>query len=334
MNKQRKKLSLIIQTYRGNKYFKECLDSVKPNINFFEIIYISINQSAMYDADLETALSFKLQTKQLNFNTQVIIFTQNKTLKATEHSKIFYKNILKRDTSSDFFILLCHDDILLPTFSENILSILDDLSADTIINPARLHYKQLFIPKNYIGTYYGLLSYQELKTTKENFASKGFDCYPETNITGLIFSRKLLKEFCKVLPFFTYGYRFEYIMMFAPSIKYLKGTRIPIVGIRRHAEQTGSQFIQSAYEADEQLYKFYLWYTTKDRNFRQKVQKEISFFEKKLHLFLRILYLHFICFWLTKSVYCLLYTLCMIPITILYRTLTKLKKVLKQDNSE
>lgn len=106
MNKQRKKLSLIIQTYRGNKYFKECLDSVKPNINFFEIIYISINQSAMYDADLETALSFKLQTKQLNFNTQVIIFTQNKTLKATEHSKIFYKNILKRDTSSDFFILL------------------------------------------------------------------------------------------------------------------------------------------------------------------------------------------------------------------------------------
>lgn len=197
-------LSLIIQVYRGSRYFKECLESVKANIFLFNTIYISINKSDISDEDFKTALCFKEQIKQADINSkiEIVIFIQNQTLTAIEHGKVFYKKILQQDINSNFFMILCHDDILLPAFAKNILSILGNLNENEILNPARSYYHEEFIEKNYMGSYYGLLSYPELKTTKENFAVKGFDCYPETNITGLIFSKKVLQEFYRVLPFF------------------------------------------------------------------------------------------------------------------------------------
>lgn len=329
-----KKLSLIIQVYNGNNFFKECLDSVKQNTRFFHTIYISINKSAVSDFDLKTAMCFKEDIKQSsdNQNIRIIILSQSKTLSAINHGKIFYKNILKLDKTSDFFMILCHDDILLPSFADNISSILCNLNENEILNPARSYYHEGFTEKNYMGSYYGLISYPEIKTTKEDFAAKGLDCHHETNITGLIFSKKVLQKFYKVLPFFSYGYRAEYIMMFVPSIQYIQSTSVAVVGIRRHNEQAGAQFIKNAYEADERLYRFYMWYVTKNHLFKKQIQKDISFFEKNPYHFFKILYLHFICFWLTKSVYRLAYTLCMIPITTLCRIFTKFKKIFKKNN--
>lgn len=324
-------LSLIIQVYRGSRYFKECLESVKQNIRFFYTIYISINKSDVSDIDLKTALSFKAYIEQSpsDFKPHVIIFTQDQTLTAIAHGKLFYKKILQQDTNSNFFMILCHDDILLPAFAETISPLLPDLDGSVILNPARSYYNQSFLAQNYIGSYYGLLSYPGLKTTKENFAAKGLDCYPETNITGLVFSKKVLQEFYRVLPFFSYGYRAEYIMMFVPSVHYIQGTSVAIVGIRRHAEQEGAQFIKDAYEADEQLYRFYMWYVTNNNTFKERIQKDISFFEKNPRKFLRILYLHFNCFRLTKSVQCLLYTVYKIPTMFFYRACKKLRKLIK-----
>ena len=117
-----KELSLIIQVYRGNSYFKECLESVKKNIRFFHVIYISINKSDVSDFDLKTAMCFKKDIKQSsdNQNIRIIIFSQNKTLSAIKHGKVFYKNILKLDKASRFFMILCDDDIIFPSFSDNI----------------------------------------------------------------------------------------------------------------------------------------------------------------------------------------------------------------------
>lgn len=324
-------LSLIIQVYRGSRYFKECLESVKANIFLFNTIYISINKSDISDEDFKTALCFKEQIKQADINSkiEIVIFIQNQTLTAIEHGKVFYKKILQQDINSNFFMILCHDDILLPAFAETISPLLPDLDGSVILNPARSYYNQSFLAQNYIGSYYGLLSYPGLKTTKENFAAKGLDCYPETNITGLVFSKKVLQEFYRVLPFFSYGYRAEYIMMFVPSVHYIQGTSVAIVGIRRHAEQEGAQFIKDAYEADEQLYRFYMWYVTNNNTFKERIQKDISFFEKNPRKFLRILYLHFNCFRLTKSVQCLLYTVYKIPTMFFYRACKKLRKLIK-----
>ena len=323
-----KKLSLIIQAYRGNSFFKECLDSVKQNIRFFYTIYISINKSDVSDIDLKTALSFKAYIEQSpsDFKPHVIIFTQDQTLTAIAHGKLFYKKILQQDTNSNFFMILCHDDILLPAFAETISPLLPDLDGSVILNPARSYYKKTFLEKNYIGSYYGLLSYPGLKTTKEDFAAKGLDCYPETNITGLIFSKKVLQEFYRVLPFFSYGYRAEYIMMFVPSVRYVQSTSVAVVGIRRHAEQEGAQFIKEAYDADERLYRFYMWYVTKNHLFKKRIQEDISFFEEKIDKFFKIIQLHFNCFRLTKSVYRFLYAFYMFSVIFLYFIRKKLRK--------
>ena len=329
-----KELSLIIQVYRGSRYFKECLESVKANIFLFNTIYISINKSDISDEDFKTALCFKEQIKQADINSkiEIVIFIQTQTLTAINNGKVFYKNILKLDKASRFFMILCDDDILLPSFADNISSILCDLSENEILNPARSYYHERFTEKNYMGSYYGLLSYPELKTTKEDFAAKGLDCYHETNITGIVFPKKVLQEFYRVLPFFSYGYRAEYIMMFVPCIKYVKCSSVSLVGIRQHMQQQGAQHIEKARVADEQLYLFYMWYVTRNDAFKKRIQKDISFFEKNPRKFLRILYLHFTCFRLTKSVQCLLYTVYKIPTMFFYRACKKTKKTYKISN--
>ena len=325
-----KKISLIIQVYQGGLFLKDCLDSVRQNIYSFNSIYISINKSACSNADLHTALSLKKEIKKiLQDNINITIFTQDTRLSARDHSIVFYKNILQCDKTADFFMILCHDDILLPAFSANISSILSNLNENEILNPARSYYKENFTKKTYKGSCYGLLSYPDFKTTKEEFAMRSLDCAPSTCITGFILSKKALFEYLKILPFFAYGYRAEYVMMFLPSVKYVKSTNIPIVGIRNHTNQTGAQYFAKAHIHDERLYFFLLWYISKNANFKSQIKKHISFFSKDIFIFFDILKLHFRCFLFTKSISTFLEAHITVIITIFQRILTKVKKISK-----
>jgi hypothetical protein len=251
-------ISLLVQVYNGGTYFQECLESIGSYISFFHKVYISINYSKEFDNDYKRAVSFK----EKNLTNNIYISTRQKTYTALQHGFLFYKEILKSDKSSDFFLLLCHDDIISPNFGSHFQKLISTLNDDEVINPARSFYQDSFTSDNLIGTYYGLLSYSDYVTTKEDFANKCFDNSPRTSISGLIFPKKVLKEFSSLMPFCNFGYRAEFFIMCNYTTKYVKGTDFPLVYIREHAGQEGSYCNKDYLRMDEFFYRYYLWYTT------------------------------------------------------------------------
>lgn len=298
------KLSIILQVYSGKEYFEECLQSILPHIQLINHIYISISNSQNFDIDVKTINNFVTK----NNLTNVVIYTIEKTnVSAVQHSKIFYNNILNTDRDSDFFITLCHDDILLPTFSEEVSRIILSglLMKDVIINPARSFYRNTFNSSNWTGTYFGLLSYENLMTSKENFSKACFDRYPPTNISGLIQSKQSLKEYTSLLKLFAYGYRAEYIQMFTKPVKKIMCTLQPIIGIRNHEEQEGAKQIESALIHDEKLYITYMYYVTYNNTFRKYLKSRISYFSNNYRDLFFLYRLNFLFALKTKRFYLL-----------------------------
>lgn len=272
------KISLVIPVYNGGSYLKECLDSIAKNKSVFFHVYISINKSKIQEKDISIVENFIHE----NSDFPITYYVQKKMLSAVSHSNYFFSRIIKDDFYSDYFMILCHDDVLSKECSKILQEIDNALNCETVINPARSLYKESFLEENYIGTYYGLKSYKNLRISKERFTMQCFDHIPETNISGIILPKNAFIDFRNISKNFAYGYRTEYIMFFLKSIKYIQGTNSATVYIRKHKNSEGAKWFPKEGEYDEIFYRTYLFYATED--------KYLEYFKNKL-IFSRLLHL-------------------------------------------
>ena len=97
------KLHLRIAVYRGGAYWKECWESVKENLDLFDGVYISINQSELQEEDIATVRDLR--------SDKIHLLCQEKYLTAAQHG-IVMNNWLKKFHLDGYVYILCHDDIL------------------------------------------------------------------------------------------------------------------------------------------------------------------------------------------------------------------------------
>ncbi len=270
---QSSKLALLVQVYKGGEYFKECLESIEPHLGCFSAVYISVNGSVLFDDDIKLAESFKTG----HADNRIILFSWESTLSAAVHSKSFYEKVLDEDKESDFFMTLCHDDILLSDFTENSEHLRFSLEKDDMVSMAKSFFSFTFDSNSLIGTSYGnLLSYPKQRVEKTEYLMKCFDRYPETNCSGMVFPRDAFKEFTLLIPLFTYGYRSEYVQFANRQTTYVRGSAKPLVGIRMHPESEGACIVPEIIDKDVFFYICYLIFGANDRKLRVKYRKWLN----------------------------------------------------------
>lgn len=106
-------ISVCIATYNGEKYIKEQLDSILPQLNTHDEVIISDDSST--DRTLEIIKSYN--------DSRIKIFPNNKF-----HSPIFnFENALKH-TKGDYIFLADQDDVWMPNKINQMIEVLNDFS--------------------------------------------------------------------------------------------------------------------------------------------------------------------------------------------------------------
>jgi hypothetical protein len=282
-------LNLIIPVYEGGAYFQECLDSIVPHLDIFDFIIISINKSKNQQNDIDICSAFI----KINNKTKFKLFIRNKIYSAKQHGMEIYKDLKKDfDLQNSFIMHLCHDDILLPNFSTNIVSALPKLQKRVTINPAKKRYFENFSDANEFFTYFGLAAYSD-GISRDDFLNLDIDRGILMGLSGIITHIDDYYEAWKITKFLIYGWRAEYLMLASKNIIKIHGTIHPLVGIRLHSESQSSLVKRHHIFIDEEIYYIYIHCTTSCKIFRAKNLKRskmIYFFKHPLICIVRIIY--------------------------------------------
>jgi hypothetical protein len=234
-----KSISLMIPVYKGGNYWKECWQSVLQNIDFFEHIVISFNKSELQDEDVGLVKNYN--------NPKVIYKAQTEFYSARDHfAKI---SELVANVSSEFILILCHDDLLNTEGLKELLNKKID-SKDTVFG-SHVYFssdRNKFICKELLANADGL--------DVKQFILNDIDRNYKFNISGTIFPKVILQEVLSFLPFFKYGYRFDNFMAANPLVKKIHQTNEPIVKIREHRQSAGQQNIKKLRATDNLAYYF------------------------------------------------------------------------------
>jgi hypothetical protein len=177
-------------------------------------------------------------------------------------------------------MVLCHDDILLPNFSNYIARLLPELRENTTVNPARSFFKDVFDENHLLFTDYGLLAYPN-GIGREDFISRDLDRFFITNVSGIIINVKDAKEARKAQRLLLYGMRAEHFLLCSKSIETIYGTTEPLIGIRVHNKSQGALVKKHQTIIDQSIYFAYIYLTVNDKLLKNKI------LELVLKLFLR-----------------------------------------------
>lgn len=261
-----KKLTVVIPVYKGGEWFRECLESFLPHLACFDTIAASINKSETQEQDIATFREFQ---KKLPPDITSFYLRQRFSLNARGHA-FFINWQLRKKKLAGFRMCMCHDDILLPSFSRNYAQIQPFLAPTTIINPARSFYFNEFLPHKWCHDYYGFRDFPQ-GLTIDDVALQTLDGIYITNVSGFIFHSSILKQFRRITRCLLYGYRAEYIVLTAPGATTVCSTPEPVIGIRVHAGSQGKIDKPLARMWDEHVYLIHLYRRTGDPLLREKI---------------------------------------------------------------
>ncbi|MEG6503842.1 MULTISPECIES: hypothetical protein [unclassified Desulfovibrio] len=267
------KLTLILAVHNGGKSFQECLESIIPHLHCIDSLFVSINKGSAQEDDVVTWKNFLQQQPDVQHTCLI----QKKFLSAKQHAAIIYPKLLEtyKGMEDIYYLILCHDDMLMPNFSETVKDILPKLNAQTTVNPARAFYKDTFSKENHTFTFYGLLAHQD-GISRENFISADIDRNYITNISGIILHRTVYENAMKWCLRTVYGYRSEYLLLASKGVKKIMGTQEPLVGIRLHSASGSSLAPTWKIRIDEYIYLLYMYFTTNDPFLREKLRRRCT----------------------------------------------------------
>lgn len=239
-------ISICMATYNGERYIKEQIDSILPQLEETDEIIISDDGST--DKTIEIVQSFSDPRVQIHFNSGKHGYVGN------------FENAL-RLSSGDMIFLSDQDDIWEPNKIEVCVKALQD--ADLIIHDAQLVDGQ---GKSLGKTYYSVMHH------RTGFWSNLI----ETRYLGccMAFNRRTLSY---VLPFPTYRRGHDYWIGCAAAMKY-KVKFIPdvLIKYRRHghnaspsSEKSNNSIPKKVFKRVNMLYELLLRCTQRKDNYTQ-----------------------------------------------------------------
>lgn len=261
------KLHLRIAVYRGGAYWKECWESVKENLDLFDGVYISINQSELQEEDIATVRDLR--------SDKIHLLCQEKYLTAAQHG-IVMNNWLKKFHLDGYVYILCHDDILV---REGLL----ELRAMPLQETDAV----------FCGAHFFSSDGSEVPDPSQE-ADYTFPVSPEKfvlihgrlslNISRLVVPATLFHSKDVSSNALQYGYWAELCYLCSPFIERICATVKPAVKVRVHNQSEGSFIAPDLYLFDFILFRMQLYSRFRSREIRTMAVTE-TFYMIRKHLF-------------------------------------------------
>jgi Glycosyl transferase family 2. len=210
-------LTLAIAVYKGQDYWKECWESVKPLAGYFDKVFISINKSEYQQEDIEVLTGGDIPAN-------VSYFVQTQMLDTTDHLMACINAI-----KTDYVFFLRHDDWLLQEGLEEVINILEKHCGENIA---------IFGAQEWIETdscYKGIT--RELMAFPEGITTTDFILYDidkeyTFNTSGVVVAVKKFVNHSKVVKLFKRGTRFDNLLLTYPGVEMIFQTFHPSTRIR------------------------------------------------------------------------------------------------------
>ena len=221
------KLSLMVQVYNGGAYWRECLDSIKENLDLFDAVYVSIGKSPKQETDVKLLRDFPAD--------KVHWIRQSREMSAKEHGMKLDRWVGSFHPEGHIFIL-CHDDILL---REGLLKLreLDLNDNDAVFGPF-FFFSQDQSSRPMLVHEFHRDDGQPLD--KDEFIFLQDQQRFTYNVSGLVLPAKLFIEYPLPWHLLRYGCYSECTHLIYPGIRHIYQTVIPTVKIRRHGASEGA----------------------------------------------------------------------------------------------
>ena len=262
------KLTVLIPVYKGGAWFKECLESLVLHKKHIGSVVVSFNKSEMQREDIKI---FEIFQKNNN-DIQCVKIVQTISCSAAWHGRLIWWR-LRHYMGESHWMVLAHDDVLLPSFSDSLKKLESGINGSVAVNPSRSYYDDAIKPENFIFSYFGLKAY-ESGISVNDFISLDFSCHYITNISGVILPRKSLRHAWRLTSLLKHGYRAEYLYLTAYGVEKILGTDAPVIGIRVHRGQEGSCNYKFSRCWDEKIYLVHLLFRTNDKLIKRKILRQ------------------------------------------------------------
>lgn len=259
------KLTILIPVYKGCAWFKECLESLVLHKKYIGSVVVSFNKSEMQREDIKIFETFQKD----NSDIQCVQIVQPISCSAAWHGRLIWWN-LRHYMGESHWMILAHDDVLLPSFSESLKKLEHGINGSVAVNPSRSYYNDAIKPENFTFSYFGLKAYEN-GISVNDFISLDFSCHYITNMSGVILPRESLQYAGRLTSLLKHGYRAEYLYLTARGVEKILGTDVPVIGIRVHSGQEGSCNYKFARCWDEKVYLLHLLFRTNDKLLKRKI---------------------------------------------------------------
>ncbi len=235
------KLSLLIPVYKGGDYWRQCWESIRENLDFFDGVYISFNYSELQEKDI--AVIQDCPPDKIHW------VRQEHRMSAAEHGRCL-DCWLQGFHLSGYIFHLCHDDLLCREGLEE-LSRFELTEEDAVFGPFHFFDDQGVLKEMTIREFHQLDG-QPLDGAF--FASLQEQWNPTYSISGLILPAGIFQK--PYLPWqdFIYGYRSELLHLCNPYVRRVFQGYSPTVKIRLHAGAEGNVQNPAFQQHDTLLY--------------------------------------------------------------------------------
>lgn len=256
-------ITLCIPVYRGQNYWQECWESVRPLAKKFDKVLVSFNKSEFQQQDINVLLA--------NVPENVEYIIHDKMLPPIKH---FLKYLEKIDT--DYVFFLCHDDWLLEEGLLEALKLLRD-KADKHISIFGAQ-EWIETPEDNMGITRELIAFPN-GINVQDFVRLDIDKFFAFNLSGTICPVMYLKKHQMVIKEFLLGFRFDNLMVTLPETDSIYQTYAPSVRIRKHANQAGKIPAPKERAFDNITYYFFQALNSSDKDYIYKLVDQIVLFQ-------------------------------------------------------
>lgn len=258
------KLSLLIPVYKGGDYWRECWESIKKNLDFFDGVYISFNYSELQEKDF--AIIQDCHSDKIHW------IRQDRMLVAAEHGRCLDRWLRGFQLSGHIFHL-CHDDILCREGLEE-LSKFELTEEDAVFGPFHFFDDQGILKEMTVREFHRA---DGQPLSGAFFASLQEQRNPTYSISGLILPAGIFQK--PYLPWqdFIYGYRSELLHLCNPYVKRVFQGFSPTVKIRLHAGAEGNVQNPAFQQHDTMLYLLVSFAAYSDSRQRMMIARSVGY---------------------------------------------------------
>lgn len=221
------RISLLIPVYKGGGYWRECWESVKENLSFFDGVYISFNFSELQEQDIAVIQDFH--------SDKIHWLRQDRKMSAVEHM-MKLNEWLRPLPLSGFVFHLCHDDLLCREGLEE-LSRFELTEEDAVFGPFHFFDDQGIMREMTVREFHRADG-QPLSAAF--FASLQEQRNPTYSLSGVMIPAKVFQTPYQPWQDLCYGYRSELLHLCNPYVRQIFQGFHPSVKIRLHIGAEGS----------------------------------------------------------------------------------------------